>query len=110
MTICPRCKQDVICHGGDRLRSDRTGILYYVTWCYCDDCDIDFHTVTKINEEKEKERTDKRFRKMTCKRCGDSGYAMVGSETSKTRICPNCRLKEMLGGVDEVKSMKFEFE
>jgi hypothetical protein len=33
----------------------------------------------------------KRARSMTCKKCGEHGFTRVGSETSKTGICPECR-------------------
>ena len=36
-------------------------------------------------------RKDTRFRAMTCKKCGSTGYARYGSKTSKTNTCPDCR-------------------
>jgi len=46
---------------------------------------------------------------MTCKKCGDKGFARVESETSKTDICPDCRLGERIG-VDKATIVKVEFE
>ncbi len=38
-----------------------------------------------------------RDRKMICKKCGDKGFARIGSGTSKTGICPACRLGNSIG-------------
>jgi hypothetical protein len=50
MVTCPKCNNEVIPYGGDRLKSIFSGILYYVTWCECDKCDYSFQTVKKINK------------------------------------------------------------
>lgn len=46
---------------------------------------------------------------MKCKKCGDEGFARVGSETSKTGICPPCRLGTIIG-VDKAEIIGVEFE
>lgn len=50
-----------------------------------------------------------RKRKMTCKKCGDKGFTTIGSETSKTGICPDCRLGEHIG-VDKATIVEVKFE
>ena len=47
--------------------------------------------------------------KITCKKCGSSGQVYKGSSNHKTKVCPNCEMKKLMG-FDSVKLISVTVE
>ena len=47
--------------------------------------------------------------RISCKRCGDSGFVIKDGSNHKSGICPNCELKEFLG-LDDARIISVKFK